>query len=183
MGQDNLIELFSPYGDYLSDREKVSHAGEICRLVTNISTLRVEIVYPQCVGCAPHHFVDESMIKLDLARVLIHEVLSSSPSSLLYDGLVAVLSRLLIRRFQEEKMVGRLWAAAVEGGMNSFAADVAVAERLRDLDRMGREGNRAPSTPFCLETFLDFAPPGPPSLATRTGAFANRKGEINENRA
>jgi hypothetical protein len=29
MEQDNLIELFSQYGEYLADSEKVSHAGEI----------------------------------------------------------------------------------------------------------------------------------------------------------
>lgn len=160
MEQDNLIELFSQYGKYLSNSEKVSHVSEICRLTTNISQVRVEIVYPHCVGCAPQDLVDQSMIEMDLARVLIHEIIETSPSSFLYDGLVAVLSRILIRRFEDEETTNGIWAKAIVGGIDSTAVDVAIGERLHELDRICRPGNWNPLMPFCLETLRDSVPPG-----------------------
>jgi hypothetical protein len=126
MEQDNLIELSSQYGDYFSNSEKVSHESEFCRLATNISQVRIEIVYPQCVGRAPQRLIDESMIEMDLAGVLIHEIMQTPPSAFLYDSHVAVLSSLLNRRFHMEQAADGLWAKAVSGGLDSSVADVAV---------------------------------------------------------
>lgn len=160
MEQYNLLELFSQYGEYLSNSEKVSHVREICRLATDVSQVRVEIVYPHCVGRAPQALIDQSMIEMDLARILIHEILQSHPSSFLYSSLVEVLSRLLTRRFEEEDGPEGLWAKAVEGAIDSRAADVAVGERLHALDKSGRHGECSPLMPFCLETLRDSVPPG-----------------------
>jgi len=160
MEQDNLLELFSQYGDYLSNSEKVSHVSEICRLATNISQVREEIVYPYCVGHASQGLIDQSMIEMDLARVLIHEVLQTPASAFLYDGLVGVLSDLLARRFADDENANGLWASAVAGGLDRGAADVAVGERLSELERTSRQGNWSPLMPFCLETLRDSVPPG-----------------------
>jgi len=154
--QDSLLELLAVACDQrvLADCSRI---GEICRLATDISQVRIEIVYPHCVGHARAGLIDASIIDLDLARVLIFELANTQTTAFLYPSLVRALDRLLRGRFAHEESPDGLWASALEGGLDPGPADIATGARLRAL---AEPADWVPLQPFALETLRSSVPYG-----------------------
>ena len=135
----------------------MSSVHEICRGVTAISEVRIEIVYPRCVGRARPDLVDASMIDFDLMRVLIYELENTQPTAFLYPALMTALARLLRHRLAQEEAPDGLWASALAGGLAPESVDIEVGARLQTLSD---QSSWLPLQPFCLETQRSSVPPG-----------------------
>jgi hypothetical protein len=155
--QDSLIEQLEDWGRNVANPEAEARVSEICRQATHITQVRIEILYPSCVGRAHPALIDASIIDLDLARVLIFELLNTQPTAFLYPSFVSALQRLLCQRFSQEERSDGLWASAVAGGLDPGPVDVAIGARLLELNA-GEPLDRQPLMPHCLETLRDSVP-------------------------
>lgn len=153
--QDHLLE-------WLPDAMEPGGAAtsaiqEICRAVTAISEVRIEIVYPRCVGHARPDLIDASMIDFDLMRVLVYELENTQPTAFLFPALIAALARLLRHRLAQEEASDGLWASALAGGLAPESVDIDVGAR---LEQLSRQSSWLPLQPLCLETLRSSVPPG-----------------------
>ncbi len=153
--QDDLRALFSQYDPSLTDGGKQAHVAELCRLVTVNSAVRDEVVYPWCATRAPKALLEASMIRMDLARVLVMELFSARPTDLWYDALVQVLGSLLETLWDEEESEAGLWARL--GGETIGGVNALLMDRLADRDRTTRHG-WFPLEPAGLETLRSSVP-------------------------
>lgn len=156
--QEALMELLTTYDSSSPDSIRSAQVIEICRIGTAVTQVRDEVIDPACVKLLDRKLHFEAMVELDLARVLIYELMNSGPSTLLYDSLVTVLYRLLERRFREEQSLDGLWSRLQKLDLTSV--DLCAGERLAELDRLGRQGEWTPLAPEGLETLRSSLPPG-----------------------
>lgn len=156
--QDDLRALFSQYDPSLTAGGKTAHVTELCRLVTVISQAREDIVYPWCASRTPAPLFHDSMIRMDLARVLVAELVSGSPSGLWYDPLVQVLATDLEALWDGEESGTGLWAS-ITSIADRAEVNTRLAERLEALDRSTRRTAWRPLEPTGLETLRDSLPP------------------------
>lgn len=140
-------------------REKGRLGEEACRILTQIAQVREEIVYPACVGKAPARLLDAFVIEEDIIRVLIAEIIQSGPSGQLYDGLIQALKDAVRRRWSGEEGAGGLWSW-ISASPGLEATDLAIGDRLRELDQASRSGDWIPLMPIGLETLRTSVPPG-----------------------
>lgn len=152
------MELLTTYDSSSPDSIRSAQVIEICRIGTAVTQVRDEVIDPACVKLLDRKLHFEAMVELDLARVLIYELMNSGPSTLLYDSLVTVLYRLLERRFREEQSLDGLWSRLQNLDLTSV--DLCAGERLAELDRLGRQGEWTPLAPEGLETLRSSLPPG-----------------------
>lgn len=155
--QDALLEQLEDWGRNVPGTEAAARVSEICRQATHITQVRIEILYPSCVGRAHPALLDASIIDLDLARVLIFELLNTQPTAFLYPSFVAALQRLLCQRFSQEERADGLWDSAVAGGLDPGPVDVAIGARLCEMNADDRL-DWLPLMPHCLETLRDSVP-------------------------
>lgn len=154
--QDHLLERLSDVMEP-GGASAMSGVHEICRAVTEISEVRIEIVYPRCVGHARPDLIDSSMIDFDLMRVLVYELENTQSTAFLYPALMAALAQLLRHRLAQEEASDGLWASALAGGLDPGSVDIEIGARLQALS--GQSG-WLPLQPFCLETLRSSVPPG-----------------------
>lgn len=156
--QDELRNLFAAFREDCAPADKRLHARRICRQATAISQVRDEVVYPWCASRLDPNLLDDSMIQMDLARVIIRELVDTPPDALWHDGLVRALGRLLQRHFECEEAEGGLWS-----GLPPEAAEVLdarFAHRFDDVYRCGRDDQWRPLEPAGLETLRNSVPEG-----------------------
>ncbi|MDB5422032.1 MAG: Hemerythrin [Brevundimonas sp.] len=159
--QDGVIELLSQYDEDMSERSKTEFAVEICRVADSISQARDEIVIPRLVlAGVDHRLLDDAVIEMDLARLVVGELSAATPAEFLYDGLVRVLNVLLARRFSQEEGPDGLWAAASRSALDFTAIDIAIGQRLRELDAACRSDDWTPAPPAGFETCRSAVPLG-----------------------
>lgn len=157
--QEGAAGVLARYEPGLGQGTKREIAEEACRLLTQVSQVREELIYPACVGKAPAPLLNAFIIEEDLIRVLVAEVMLSHPSDLLFDGLIAALKDAVRRRWTAEESPGGLWSWILPGDF-SRDLDIRVGERLRELDADGRNGEWTPLLPYALETLRSSVPPG-----------------------
>ncbi len=138
---------------------KARSAREACRLLTHVSQVREEVVAPFCVGRAPHRELDARVVEDDLIRVLIGEIMVTGPGNLLHDAVVGALKTAVRRRWASEAAPGGLWSW-LAGDPDLRRIDLAIGERLGELDARSRAGDWAPLAPSGLESLRDSVPPG-----------------------
>ena len=157
--QDDLRELFSQYDPARPGGGKKAHAVELCRLVTLNSQVRDEVVYPWCAVRTSPELLQQSQIRMDLARVLVMELAHGRPTDLWYDQLVQVLGDDLERLWDREEPDAGLWSRTSDtrglAGVNDRLGD-----RLTELDLAGRQTDWRPLEPAGLETLRNSVPPG-----------------------
>jgi CRISPR/Cas system-associated protein Csm6 len=157
--QEAMAAVLSGCRPEMAPAEKSRLAEEACRILTQIAQVREEIVYPTCVGKAPAQLLDAFVIEEDLIRVLVAEIIQSGPSGLLYDGLIQALKDAVRRRWSEEEGPGGLWSwVSASPGLET--TDLAIGDRLRELDQASRSGDWLPLMPLGLETLRTSVPPG-----------------------
>lgn len=157
--QESLAATLASYDPALDQPAKRRLAEEACRVLTLISQVREELVYPRCVNRAPTPQLDAFVIEGDLMRILIAEIMASRPSDLLYDGLLAALKAAVRRRWADEEAPGGLWSDLM-GDPSIRAVDIEIGARLNDLDAASRNGDWTPLLPLGLETLRSSLPPG-----------------------
>lgn len=156
--QEGLAATLATYDPALDHPTKRRLAEEACRVLTLISQVREEFVYPSCVDRAAAAELDAFVIEGDLMRVLVAEIMASRPSDLLYDGLLAALKAAVRRRWSEEEAPGGLWSGLVDDP-SMRALDIEIGARLNELDAASRTGDWTPLLPLGLETLRSSLPP------------------------
>ena len=149
--QDNLLEVISHYDRAMSASSKSGLARDVCRIVTLLAQVRIEVVMPRCIGRAPNDLIEQSRDTMDLAGILVLEILEADPSSFLHDALVEGMGAGLQRLFLVEAAQHGLWPEAKAGGLDTRSLDVAIGHRLKTLDRLSRTEGWRPLLPGSLE--------------------------------
>lgn len=143
-------DLFEKAEKARDDGRKEKLVREICIELMVHSTIEEEIFYPACQGkIADEDLLDEAYVEHDGAKVLISELLESSPDNKFYDAKVKVLSELIKHHVKEEEARSEgLFAEARDAGVDIEELGVRMAQRKAELlaDLKGRADLPPPQT-------------------------------------
>src|ERR1700761_1486333 len=84
--------LFEKFEKAKSDSVKTSLVEQICTELTVHATIEEEIFYPACNGAVEGDLLKEAYVEHDGAKLMIAELLASTPANDFYDAKVKVLS-------------------------------------------------------------------------------------------
>ena len=85
-------DLFEKFEKARDAPRKKALAQEICTELCVHATIEEEIFYPACKGKVEEDLLQESYVEHDGAKVMIAELLASSPDDEFYDAKMTVLS-------------------------------------------------------------------------------------------
>lgn len=97
---EDLFEEFETTG---SDSKKQMLAEQICNELKVHTMIEEEIFYPAFVGKIEDDTLNEAYVEHDGAKVLINDILASSPGDQFYDAKVKVLSEEIKHHVKEEE--------------------------------------------------------------------------------
>jgi len=141
-------DLFEKFEKARDASRKRALAQEICTELCVHATIEEEIFYPACKGKVEDDLMSESYVEHDGAKVMIAELLASSPDDEFYDAKMTVLSEEIKHHVKEEEKPGEgLFAQAREGGLDMAAlADRMTARKQQLLAKFKAEGLPPPTT-------------------------------------
>ncbi len=121
-------DLFEKFEKARDGARKKALVTQICTELSVHATIEEEIFYPACKGqIEDEDLLDESYVEHDGAKVMIAELLDSSPDSEFYDAKVTVRSEMIKHHVkEEERRAEGLFAEAREAGLDMDA----LADRL-----------------------------------------------------
>jgi hypothetical protein len=142
---DDLFEKFEKARG--SDRKKAL-AQEICLELSIHTMIEEEIFYPACKGKVEEDLMSESYVEHDGAKVLIAELVATSPDDEFYDAKMSVLSEEIKHHVKEEEKPGEgVFAQARQGDMDMDAlGDKMQARKEQLMKKFKAEGLPAPTT-------------------------------------
>src|SRR6476620_11829227 len=127
-------DLFDKFEKARDATRKQALAQEICTELCVHTTIEEEIFYPACKGKVEHDLMSESYVEHDGAKVMIAELLASSPDDEFYDAKMTVLSEEIKHHVKEEERPGEgVFAQVREGGVDMAALGERLAARKQDL--------------------------------------------------
>lgn len=128
-------DLFEKFEKAKDSSRKQALAKEICTELMVHSTIEEEIFYPACTGeIEEEEILDEAYVEHDGAKVMISEIMGSSPDNEFYDAKVKVLSEMIKHHVKEEEMRSEgLFAQAREAGLDMEALGDRMAARKEQL--------------------------------------------------
>jgi hypothetical protein len=141
---DKLFEQFEKAHE--ADR-KEKLVKQICTELSIHTMIEEEIFYPACSGqVKDEDVVEESYVEHDGAKVLIAELIKSSPDGEFYDAKVSVLSELIRHHVKEEEKRGEgLFAEAKAAGLDMEALGERLMQRKQELMAEFGEGDNLPA--------------------------------------
>jgi len=126
--------LFEKFESAKSDSVKQTLATQICTELMVHSTIEEEIFYPACKGQIEDDLLNEAYVEHDGAKVMIAEILASSPDNDFFDAKVKVLSEEIKHHVkEEEKRSEGMFAQAREAGLDVDALGEQMAARKQEL--------------------------------------------------
>jgi hemerythrin superfamily protein len=140
--------LFEKFENTNSKSQKQKIAEQICKELVVHTIIEEEIFYPACKGSVEDDLMDESYVEHDGAKVLISEILASSPEAEFYDAKVKVLSEEIKHHVQEEERRSEgMFAQARNAGLDMDALGEQMATRKMELmEEFEANGLPAPET-------------------------------------
>jgi len=141
-------DLFEKFEKARDSGRKVALAKEICTELMIHSTIEEEIFYPACKGVVEEDQMDEAYVEHDGAKVMIAELLGSSPEADFYDAKMKVLSEEIKHHVKEEEQPGEgVFAQARAGDLDMVALGDRMAARKEELKaKFQSEGLPPPKT-------------------------------------
>jgi hypothetical protein len=142
-------DLFEKFEAAKGDERKKALALEICTELCVHATIEEEIFYPACKAeIEDQHMIDEAYVEHDGAKVMIAELLASSPDNEFYDAKMKVLSEEIKHHVKgEERRGDGLFAEAKAAGLDMEALGQRLAERKKELlDQFKTNGLPPPTT-------------------------------------
>ena len=141
-------DLFEKFKKAHDAARKKALAQEICTELCVHATIEEEIFYPACKGKVEDDLMHESYVEHDGAKVMIAELLASSPDDEYYDAKMTVLSEEIKHHVKEEEKPGEgVFAQAREGGLDMPALGERLAARKQQLlAKFKAEGLPPPTT-------------------------------------
>jgi len=141
--------LFETYEGAKGAAKKQALSHQICMELLVHTTIEEEIFYPACKAAGVEEDdLEEAYVEHDGAKVLIAELLASSPDADFYDAKVKVLSEQIKHHVKEEEQRSEgLFAQARAAGVAiDDLADRIVARKKELLLRFKASGLPAPET-------------------------------------
>ena len=129
-----MEELFEKFEKAKSDSVKTSLVQQICTELSVHTAIEEEIFYPACTGQIEDDTLTEAYVEHDGAKVIIAELLASSPDNEFYDSKVKVLSEQIKHHVKEEEMRAEgMFAQARDAGLDMDALGEQMAARKKEL--------------------------------------------------
>jgi Hemerythrin HHE cation binding domain len=140
---EGLFEKFQKAKDS-SAKEKL--AKEICTELSIHTMIEEEIFYPACTGKIEDDTVHEAYVEHDGAKVMIAEILASSPDGdEFYDSKVHILSEEIKHHVHEEEARSEgMFAQAREAGLDMETLGSEMMSRKEELMDEFKSGNLPP---------------------------------------
>jgi hypothetical protein len=141
-------DLFEKFEKAKSDTIKKSLVEQICTELSVHTAIEEEIFYPACTGKIEDDTLTEAYVEHDGAKVIIAELLASSPDNDFYDAKVKVLSEEIKHHVKEEEARSEgMFAQAREAGLDMDALGDKMAARKKELlAQFKAEGLPVPQT-------------------------------------
>jgi hemerythrin superfamily protein len=127
-------DLFEKFENAKSASVKKTLVEQICTELSVHTAIEEEIFYPACTGQIEEDTLTEAYVEHDGAKVIIAELLASSPDNEFYDSKVKVLSEQIKHHVKEEEMRSEgMFAQAREAGLDMDALGEQMAARKKEL--------------------------------------------------
>jgi hemerythrin superfamily protein len=127
-------ELFEQFDQSRSSSQKAKLAEEICNELKVHTMLEEEIFYPAFRGKIEDDTLDEAYVEHDGAKVLVNDILASSPDAEFFDAKVKVLSEEIKHHVHEEEMPSEgMFAQCRATDVDLVALGQALAARKGEL--------------------------------------------------
>jgi hypothetical protein len=141
-------DLFEKFEKAKGADRKKALAEEICMELSIHATIEEEIFYPSCQDKVEEDLLSESYVEHDSAKVMIAELVASSPEDEFYDAKMTVLSEEIKHHVKEEEKPGEgVFAQAREAGLDMDAlGDRLLARKEQLMKQFKAEGLPAPTT-------------------------------------
>ncbi|MCW1383352.1 hemerythrin domain-containing protein [Novosphingobium sp. KCTC 2891] len=138
-------ELFSKY-ESASDAKKADLAQQICTELKIHTIIEEEIFYPALKGKIEDETYTEAYVEHDGAKVLINDIVASSPEDAFFDAKVKVLSEEIKHHVHEEEARSEgMFAQAREAGVDLVALRDAMLARKQELTVQAKSGELPPA--------------------------------------
>jgi hypothetical protein len=141
-------DLFAKFESAKGSERKAALAQEICTELMIHATIEEEIFYPACKEAVEEDQMNEAYVEHDGAKVMISELLGSSPDQQFYDAKMTVLSEEIKHHVKEEERPGGgVFAQARAAGLDMSALGERLAARKAQLlEQFKTRGLPAPKT-------------------------------------
>jgi len=141
-------DLFDKFEKAKGADRKKALAQEICMELSIHATIEEEIFYPSCKGKVEQDLLSESYVEHDGAKVMIAELVGSSPDDEFYDAKMSVLSDEIKHHVREEEKPGEgVFAQARAAGLDMDAVgDKLLTRKQQLIKKFEAEGLPAPTT-------------------------------------
>ena len=125
--------LFEKFESARGSDSKRKLAEQICNELKVHAAIEEEIFYPALRGEVEDDTMDEAYVEHDGAKVLINDILSSSPEEEYYDAKVKVLSEEIKHHVKEEEQSDGMFAQARESDADLTALGDLMLARKEEL--------------------------------------------------
>ena len=141
-------ELFEKFEKAKGAERKKALADEICMELSIHATIEEEIFYPACKGKVEEDLLSESYVEHDGAKVLIAELVATTPDDEFYEAKMSVLSEEIRHHVKEEEKPGEgVLAQARAAGLDMDAlGDKLLAHKQQLMNKFKAEGLPPPTT-------------------------------------
>ena len=140
-------DLFEKFEKARGEDRKRALVQQICTELVIHTMIEEEIFYPACKAEIEDEdgILEESYVEHDGAKVLVAELLESTPDAEFYDAKVSVLSEMIKHHVKEEEKRGEgLFAQAREAGMDIEALGERLKARKEELKQQFANGDLPP---------------------------------------
>ena len=122
--------LFEKFEAAKGSQQKAALAKQICTELMVHCTIEEEIFYPACKQAVEEDQMNEAYVEHDGAKVMIAELLASSPDQQFYDAKMKVLSDEIKHHVKDEEAPGDgVFAQARKGDLDMDALGERMAAR------------------------------------------------------
>jgi hemerythrin superfamily protein len=126
--------LFEKFEKAKSDSVKTTLVEQICTELTVHAMIEEEIFYPACNGAVEGDLLKEAYVEHDGAKLMIAELLASTPENSFYDAKVKVLSEEIKHHVkEEERRAEGIFAEAKKAGLDMDDLGERLAARKKEL--------------------------------------------------
>jgi hypothetical protein len=141
-------ELFAKFEKAKGTERKKALAEEICMELSIHATIEEEIFYPACKGKVEEDLLSESYVEHDGAKVLIAELVATTPEDEFFDAKMSVLTEEIKHHVKEEEKPGEgVLAQARAAGLDMDAlGDKLLARKEQLTKKFKAEGLPPPTT-------------------------------------
>jgi hypothetical protein len=127
-------DLFEKFESAKSSSVKTALVLQICTELSVHTAIEEEIFYPACKGQIEDDTLTEAYVEHDGAKVMMAELLASSPDNEFYDSKVKVLSEEIKHHVKEEEMRSEgMFAQARDAGLDMDELGDRMAARKKEL--------------------------------------------------